>query len=85
MADGFLIALAESNDRKKRDREEFQAKLGEPLFFIQDDDDPRFGIGWFRGDVGFFSYRRYANGYDPHTKHVIEDALIKALLPHMPS
>lgn len=76
-----IRALGEERQAK---REAFNAKLGEPVLWIPDPDCPTHGVGWFRGDIGFFSYRKTDNGYDENTRTQLEDSLLKALIPHLP-
>lgn len=80
----FARALDIAAEANRRKHEEFQRALGAPIMFIPSPDDPEQGIGWFRGDVGFFSYVKYHNGYDPNTRHILTDSLIRALMPYMP-
>lgn len=73
-------ALKEQSDRRDAERAEFNKRLGEPDFFQpHDQEDPRFGLGYWRIKGGVVSYAKYANGYDPRTRHEYVDSFIKLL------
>jgi hypothetical protein len=66
----FSDAIAQSAAAREEQRKEFNRNLGEPARFVPQEDDSRFGIGYWRAEngTGVFSYRRYANGYDPYSR-----------------
>lgn len=66
-------------ERRKTEHEALQAKLGEPAVFVPDPDDSRFGIGYWKGDGGVFAYRKYVNGYEPHSRMEYPNSLIDLL------
>lgn len=79
----FSKGLDEASKRKEQERIEFNARLGEPAVFVPDDmdaGDSRFGVGYWKAEGGVISYRKYANGYDPFSRHEYEDALIDLLV-----
>lgn len=82
----FSKGLKSISDDRAVKHAEFNKKLSvkDPVLFVPDVEDPRFGVGWFRADKGFVGYRRYANGYDPNSRMVMEDDFLNALIPHMP-
>lgn len=77
----------EASAKKREDERNFvhvQLEAIGPVVWLPDPEDDRFGVGWFRGDTGFFAHRRYANGWEQHRCAVLEDGLLLKLLPHMP-
>lgn len=83
MLDAFSQGLKEAAERKAKERKAFNRKLGKPVLFLPDPDATGHGVGWFRADKGFVAYRKYSNGYDPLSRFVLEDELLRALIPHM--
>jgi hypothetical protein len=65
--------------QRQKEHKAFNNKLGEPAVFVPDEEDGRFGIGYWKGDHGVFSYRRYSNGYDPNTRHEYPKEMIDIL------
>ncbi len=72
------------DDAAKRDNEqhkELQKLLGQPAFFLPDEDSGKgHGVGYWKGDGGVFSYRRYSNGYATHSRIDYPDSLIDLLV-----
>ena len=81
----FSRALEVSAVTRQEAHAEFNRRLAKqtPVLWLPDPEDERFGIGWFRADKGFISFRRYANGYDPNSRFVLEDTLLLALIPSL--
>lgn len=75
----FSRALNEASERKERERIEFNARLGEPAVFVPNEDDPRFGIGYWKAQGGVVAYRKYINGYDPLSRMEYTDEFIDIL------
>lgn len=78
--DGFSEALKVAAEARRREHELLQTKLGEPFVFVPDQDDPRFGVGYWKADKGVFSYRKYANGYDPYSRNEFTNDFIDLLV-----
>lgn len=64
----FSDALAVSALRRQEERKHLNELLGEPAVFVPDQDDERFGTGYWKANGGVVSYRRYCNGYDPFSR-----------------
>lgn len=78
--DSFSKGLEAASARKEQERKEFNAKLGEPVAFIPDSEDPAFGVGfWKATDGGVVSYRKYHNGFDPYSRIGYSDEFIDIL------
>lgn len=76
----FSDALEVHSRRREEEHRVLNEKLGEPDFFQPNDqNDPRFGIGYWRVKSGVVSYRKYANGYDPLSRYEYTDAFISML------
>ena len=78
----FSDAVASAAVEREQKRIEFNKTLGEPVRFVPDEHDPRFGIGYWRAEngTGVFSYRKYANGYDPYSRQEYPRDLIDMLV-----
>ena len=74
-------ALSAIGRRNQETHEEFQKQLGQPAFFLPDEDNGKgHGVGYWKGDGGVFSYRRYSNGYANTSRIDYPDALIDLLV-----
>lgn len=76
----FSDGLRAISERREVERLEFNKKLGEPAAFIQDEENPDHGIGFWKAEGGVVSYRKYSNGYDPFTRHEYTDEFINILM-----
>lgn len=76
----FYKSMDEVAKARQREHRLFNKRLGEPAVFIPEEVDGRFGVGYWRATGGgVFSYRRYANGYDPNTRTEFSPELIGIL------
>lgn len=75
----FSKALDEQTAREVAERKEFNLRLGEPAVFAPANDDPRFGIGYWKANGGVIAFRKYANGYDPYSRMEYSTELIAIL------
>ena len=75
----FSHELDKQSARKELEKKEFNRLLGEPVVFIADKEDARFGVGFWKAKGGVVAYRRYANGYDNFSRMEYSDELITLL------
>ena len=58
----FSEGLDRASDRREQERKEHHDKIANRLvLFVPDEENPKFGVGYFRMDDGFVAYQRMAN------------------------
>lgn len=90
MSDGWLSQISKSLEDAATGRETNRMRVHEaleargPVLWLPDPENPKHGIGWFRGDTGFIAYQKWSNGWAMLPVAQLDDELLKAFIPHMP-